>query len=248
MATLFKTSQIICQTSHLSKSSSIHTSSIGGLCSRFNNSRKGLRNKKYSSSSTILLEKFVKQTDINGAAFVYRAPYNLKIRASYFDEDNEVDAHTNRQMTEQFIRDQQEDIEDISEEEELKQYDINTFKKPPEEQIESNNDSKDDQPNKEQKDGGGLVNIKDSELKEQITSSNTKIIEKIENKNLNDDESDIEDEEERLIFSPLHMLLYGKRSYYTSTYSTVTPKNGQEQSYVVLSDYLEVNNHEIIVG
>ena len=244
IANFIKTTQIICQTSQIAKSS-IHTGPIGGQNSRFNNHRKG-QGKKYTASSIKLLEKFVKHAAIDGAAFVYRAPYNLKIRASYFDEYNEVDAQMNRRMTEQVIRDQREDdFEELSEEDELRLEDINTFKKPPEEDSESKKDPKNipenDQPTSEQK-NVGLVNIKSSELKEQITS-NTKIIEKIENKNVTSNESDIEDEEDdEPNANPLHMLLYGKRRYITSTYSTVAPHLDQEQSFLILSDYLDVSS------
>ena len=58
----------------------------------------GSRSSRHSTAhSQILLDKFIKHTLPDGSLNA-RAPFNLKVRGSFFDEDNNVDREKNRRM------------------------------------------------------------------------------------------------------------------------------------------------------
>ena len=53
-------------------------------------------------SNRILLDKFIKITKYDGS-LLGKAPFDLKVRGSYFDDDNNVDRDKNRRVA-QMIR------------------------------------------------------------------------------------------------------------------------------------------------
>eukprot|EP00092_Neocalanus_flemingeri_P014163 GFUD01015279.1.p1 GENE.GFUD01015279.1~~GFUD01015279.1.p1 ORF type:complete len:576 (-),score=147.94 GFUD01015279.1:103-1767(-) len=167
---------------------------------------------------TALLERFVKQTSVDGS-LIARAPFHLKCSASFFDKEGNVDTARNYKIGLQ--RDESNRLEKVNRRKETKQ------------ELEDEILSEDNQAGADtgQDNGAGVfMEMEDISLMRDVSEVEMKILDNLANSTT----QDMVDNINTRARTPLQVSLYGRTCHRVDSYSILSGK--MSHSHVYISD------------
>ena len=177
-------------------------------------------------NAQVLLERFVKRIRSDGAAsLVLRAPVGVKIRASHFDGNNQIDAERNRnellseKKKKKLKRNPKKESARIEDEIPLPEF------------IRGRNEVSEANTTR-------ILEVLEAELKRNPTHKRRK--------NTDDDDDDDDTENPPIPLSSGHFLLHGRPQYRVDSYSVIG--DGAEISYMFLTDASSFEEAENMFG
>jgi len=167
---------------------------------------------------TLLVERFVKQTSVDGS-LIARAPFHLKCSASFFDSDGNVDMIRNHSVGLQ--RDESNRLEKVNR---RKETSLGL-----EDEILSEDNPAD--ADKGQDNGAGIfMEVEDISLLRDVSEVEMKILDNLANQTT----QDMVDNINTRARTPLHMSLYGRTSHRVDSYSILS--GNLSHTHVYISD------------